>query len=108
MTDNLCQKTTENSPQIFKSEHNNIGTLITGSDLDDQIANESPLKPCMIPQPNVFPSQTSNVTRKFKTFKDRVFTDRNIQEIKPSPLRENFKRMDSNLAKTFYIGHSPE
>ena len=49
MTDNLCQKTTENSPQIFKSEHNNLGTLITGSDLDDQIANESPLKPCMIP-----------------------------------------------------------
>ena len=49
MTDNLCQKATENSPQIFKSEHNNVGTLITGSDLDDQIANESPLKPCMIP-----------------------------------------------------------
>ena len=75
--------------------------------MDDQIANESPLKPCMIPMPNVFPSQTADVTRKFKAFNDRSGSvAQSAQEIKPSPHRKIFKRLDTNLAQNLTIGNT--
>jgi len=62
------------------------------TDIEDQIANESPLKPGRIPQSNAFSAASESLSK-------TVFGNSNAQKIKVSPQKMAFMRAHAQPKK---------